>query len=167
MKFRSTDEMNEFSFENSIIEELQIQDGLITFTFNGATVKAKNSQNARFQDMYWGTIVLQLKGARIARLVKEGMKYYDADGNLQKEVPDEDVPAPAEPEVLRRLGKGTVFTTVEDEVEEGYAYEFGIDVPQTDDEEEVDTFWLCVLFEQSVATWDRYCSPAEEEKGTL
>lgn len=161
MKFRSTDEMHEFSFDDSVIQELQIQEGRIVFTFNGALVRAKNSQNARFQDMYCNTIVLQLEGAAVARLVKEGMKYYDADGNLQKEIPDEDVPAPAQPEILRRLGKGTVFTAVEDKMEEGYAYEFGIDVPRMEDGEEVDTYWLCIRFRHSVAMWDRYASPAE------
>ena len=35
------------------------------------------------------------------------------------------------------------------------------DVPQEEDEEEVDTYWFCVVFEKSEASWDRYCSPAE------
>ena len=39
--------------------------------------------------------------------------------------------------------------------------EFGIDVPQEEDEEEVDTYWFCVVFEKSEASWDRYCSPTE------
>ena len=112
--------------------------------------------------MYCGEIALQLKNAEVARLVKEGMKYYDADGNLQSEIPDEDVPAPAQAAVLKRLAKGTVFTVVHDDVKEGYAAEFGIDVPKEDDAEEIDTFWLCVTYEKSVAGWDRYCNPAEE-----
>ena len=53
-----------------------------------------------------------------------------------------------------------MFTTVIDSVESGYACEFGIDVPKEEDEEDVDTFWLCVLFDRSVAEWDRYMGPA-------
>ena len=160
MKFRSVNEIEELSFDNAAILKFLLSDGTMEFTFSGALVRAGNSQNSRFQDMYCGETELRLENARIARLVKEGMKYYDADGNLQREVPDEDVPAPAVDGVLKRIGKGTVFTTVIDSAESGYACEFGIDVPREDDEEDVDTFWLCVLFDRSVAEWDRYQGPA-------
>lgn len=161
MKFQVKDEMDTFSFEDAVIEKLEVKENEIIFGFNGALVKENNSQNARFQDMYCGAMELTLEGAKIARFVKEGMKYYDADGNLLNEIPNEDVPAPAQPAILERLAKGTVFTTVKDEVETGYAYEFGIDVPCTDDEEEVDTFWLCITFSHAIAGWERYCSPVE------
>lgn len=95
------------------------------------------------------------------RLVKEGMKYYDADGNLQREIPDEDVPEPAVESVVSRFEKGTVFTVVLGEIDGRKSAEFGIDVPQEEDEEEVDTYWFCVVFEKSEASWDRYCSPTE------
>ena len=93
MKFKCVNEMEQLSFDDSEVLEFKIENKRMLFSFNGATIKAKNSQNGRFQDMYCGEIVLQLENAEIARLVKEGMKYYDADGNLQSEIPDEDVPA--------------------------------------------------------------------------
>lgn len=161
MKFCAKDELGEFSFDDSGIEDFRIQDSCIEFTLNGAVVKARNSQNARFEDMYCGTIVLRLEDAQIVRLVKEGYRYYDAAGELKEEVPNEDVPAPAQAGVLQRIKRGIVFTIHEDEVEEGYAYEFGIDVPKPDDEEETDTFWLCIVFRHSVAAWDRFCSPVD------
>ena len=111
--------------------------------------------------MYCGEITLTLLQAQMKRLVKEGMKYYDADGNLQREIPDEDVPEPAVESVVSRFEKGTVFTVVLDEIDGRKSAEFGIDVPQEEDEEEVDTYWFCVVFEKSEASWDRYCSPAE------
>lgn len=162
MKFRCRNELNQLCFDDSEIMELKYEGSILEFRFRGAAVKAENSQNTRYQDMYCGEIILQLKNAVIARLVKEGLKYYDADGKLQREVPDEDVPAPAQTAVLKRLAKGRVFTTVEDEVPEGYAFEFGIDVCSREDEEEVDTFWLCVTFDESEAGWERYCGPVEE-----
>lgn len=161
MKFESVDELRQFSFDDSEIRGLKLQDGQAELTLGGAMVRAGNSQNARYQDMYCGEMVLRFENARIARLMKEGMKYYDADGNLQKEIPDEDVPAPAQPAVLRRLAAGKIFTMVEDGVDNGYACEFGIDVPQEQDEEREDTFWLCFYFDHVIAMWDRYCSPAE------
>ena len=162
MKFKCVNEMEQLSFDDAQIKELEIAQTLIQFTFNGATIKAGNSQNGRFEDMYCGEIILQLKNAEIARLMKEGLKYYDADGNLQKEIPDEDVPSPAQQTVLNRLASGTVFTVVTDAVENGYAYEFGIDVAREDDEEETDTFWLCRRCDETKAMWERYCNPVEE-----
>lgn len=163
MRFQAVDEMKQFSFDDSGILELNIREGQAEFMLDGAIVKAKNSQNSRYQDMCCGEITLLLENVKIARLMKEGMKYYDADGNMIREIPDEDVPAPAQPAVLRRLSGGRIFTVVEDEVDSGFAYEFGIDVPQEQDEEEVDTFWLCLFFEHATAMWDRYCSPSDGE----
>ena len=162
MKFKCVNEMEQLSFDDSEVLEFKIENKRMLFSFNGATIKAKNSQNGRFQDMYCGEIVLQLQNADIARLMKEGMKYYDANGNLQKEIPDEDISVLAQPSVLKRLSKGKIFTVVTDTVTSGYAYEFGIDVPQENDEEEIDTFWLCVTCDETIAMWDRYCSPADE-----
>ena len=148
MKFRCVDEFEQLSFDDSPIVSFQMSEDEVTFTFGGATIKAGNSQNGRFQDMYCGEITLTLLQAQMKRLVKEGMKYYDADGNLQREISDEDVPEP-------------VFTVVLGEIDGRKSAEFGIDVPQEEDEEEVDTYWFCVVFEKSEASWDRYCSPAE------
>lgn len=161
MKFKCINEMEHLSFDDSQISEFKIDNEKIQFTFNGATIKAKNSQNGRYEDMYCGELILQLQNAEIDRMVKEGLKYYDADGKLVKEIPDEDVPIPAQAAALLRIGSGKVFTVVPAEVEKGYGYEFGIDVPQEQDEEEVDTFWLCIICDGTLAMWDRYCSPAD------
>ncbi len=161
MKFQSINEMEQMSFDEAKINELKIESGKIQFTLEGAIIKAKNSQNGRFEDMYCGEIVLQLKNAEVVRIVKEGMKYYDANGELLKEIPNEDVPESARKMIFQKLASGTIFTLVKAEVSDGYGYEFGIDVPKDEDKEEVDTYWLCVTFERSVAAWDRYCSPVE------
>lgn len=162
MKFKCINEMEQLSFDDSQVLAFKVEDQRMEFTFSGAMIKAGNSQNGRYQDMYCGEIILQLKNAEIARFVKEGLKYYDADGNLLKEIADEDVPAPARSAVITRFTEGKVFTVVTDSMESGYAYEFGIDVPREDDEEEEDTFWLCVTCDETIAMWDRYCSPADE-----
>lgn len=162
MKFKCINEMDQLSFDNSELLDFKIEEKTIAFTFNGATVKAKNSQNGRFQDMFCGEIILQMKNAEIARLVKEGMKYYNADGELLKEIPDTDIPVLERPKLLQRLSKGKVFTVVTDSVTSGYAYEFGIDLPREEDEEEVDTFWLCITCDETQAMWERYSGPAEE-----
>ena len=162
MKFQCVNELDQLSFDDAGIGSFHVEEKKIEFTFQGALVKAKNSQNARYQDMYCGEIVLQLENAEIARRVEGGGEGGGGGGEGGGGVADEDVPAPAQAAVLKRLAKGTVFTVVHDDVKEGYAAEFGIDVPKEDDAEEIDTFWLCVTYEKSVAGWDRYCSPAEE-----
>ena len=64
----------------------------------------------------WGNNAYAFAGADETS-VKEGMKYYDADGNLQREIPDEDVPEPAVESVVSRFEKGTVFTVVPGEID--------------------------------------------------
>ncbi len=162
MKFRCENEMDQISFEDSQICELAVRGDTVEFAFDGARILAGNSRNGRFEDMYCGAIRLQLQGAKIERIVKEGFKRYDANGALQQEVADRDVPVMEQPGVLERCAKGRVFTVVSSPVESGYGYEFGIDVQTPEDEEETDTFWLCIICQTTVAQWERYCNPAEE-----
>lgn len=162
MKFSCKNEMENLSFDDSPIKELKIEEKKIEFVFDSAVIKADNSQNGRFQDMFCGEIVLQLQNAQIMRVMKEGMRYYDANGVLKNSIPDEDIPAPGQQAILKRLAKGTVFTVVSAEMKKGYGYEFGIDVCREEDEEESDTFWLCVTCDKTVTMWERYCSPVEE-----
>lgn len=162
MKFQCINEMEQICFDDSRILSFSFREGRMEFTLNGAVIKAGNSQNARYQEMGCGEILLRLENVTIGRLMKEGLKYYDANGTLLREIPDEDVPAPAQGAVLNRLAQGTVFTVVQDTAEKGFACEFGIDVPRQEDEEEIDTYWLCVLFEKSIASWERYQGPLNE-----
>lgn len=161
MKFQVKDEMNTVSFDDSAVEDLKVEGDTIVFSFGGAVIKAKNSQNTRYQDMYCGAIELRLLEAAIVRLVKEGYKYYDANGNLQEEVPDEDVPKSSWQDALERCGGGRVFTLVEDETDTGFAYEFGVDVPNQKDEDKTDTYWLCIRFGHAILMWDRFCGPVD------
>ena len=77
MKFRCVDEFEQLSFDDSPIVSFQMSEDEVTFTFGGATVKAGNSQNGRFQDMYCGEITLTLLQAQMKRLVKEGMMLME------------------------------------------------------------------------------------------
>ena len=33
---------------------------------------------------------------------------------------------------------------------------------KSDTPEEVDTYWLCMVYEKEEAGWERYCSPVDE-----
>ncbi len=158
MKFKTAGELQNFSFDDAVIRELTVDEGQITFLFEGAIVKAGNSQNTRMQDMYCGEICLQLQNAHILKIIKEGYKYYDANDQLQEEVPNEEVPAPAQASVLERCGSGTLFTIVREQDDDA-VYGFGIDVPQKEDEDEIDTYWLCLKFQQDQEQWDRFQTP--------
>ena len=49
MKFKCINEMEQICFDDSEISEFRLQERQMEFTFNGATIKAGNSQNARDQ----------------------------------------------------------------------------------------------------------------------
>ena len=95
MKFHCKNELSLLSFDEAVVKEFKIEKDTIQMQFSGGVVKADNSQNGRFQDMFCGEITLWLHQAKLVKIVKEGMKYYDANGVLQEEIPNEDVPVPA------------------------------------------------------------------------
>lgn len=130
MKFHCKNELSLLSFDEAVVKEFKIEKDTIQMQFSGGVVKADNSQNGRFQDMFCGEITLWLHQAKLVKIVKEGMKYYDANGVLQEEIPNEDVPVPAQDAVLARVAGGTVFTTVEAQVSQGKGLELGIDIPR-------------------------------------
>lgn len=130
MKFHCKNELSLLSFDEAVVKEFKIEKDTIQMQFSGGVVKADNSQNGRFQDMFCGEITLWLHQAKLVKIVKEGMKYYDANGVLQEEIPNEDVPVPAQDAVLARVAGGTVFTTVEAQVSQGKGLELGIDTPR-------------------------------------
>ena len=77
--------MEQLSFDDSEVLEFKIENKRMLFSFNGATIKAKNSQNGRFQDMYCGEIVLQLQNDDIVlegwlteahRILRDGGAIY-------------------------------------------------------------------------------------------
>ena len=84
MKFHCKNELSLLSFDEAVVKEFKIEKDTIQMQFSGGVVKADNSQNGRFQDMFCGEITLWLHQAKLVKIVKEGMKYYDADGNVQR-----------------------------------------------------------------------------------
>lgn len=74
MKFHCKNELSLLSFDEAVVKEFKIEKDTIQMQFSGGVVKADNSQNGRFQDMFCGEITLWLHQAKLVKIVKEGMK---------------------------------------------------------------------------------------------
>lgn len=89
MKFETTNETKNFSFEDCTITNLKINDQTITFEVEALIVLPNNSQNTNYTESYAGTTVIRMTNAKILTGKKDGVKYYDANDVLLSETPDE------------------------------------------------------------------------------
>lgn len=90
--FKCSNETEHFSYEDCVLSRIvKTEDGYI-FEVEALIVKANNSQNSNFTDSYAGTTEIRFDKALITDIIKVGLKYFDADGKLIKEIPDESMP---------------------------------------------------------------------------
>lgn len=89
MKFETTNELNNFSFEDCVISKMKIDEKSITFEVESLIVLPNNSQNANYTESYAGTTNIRITNTCIVSGKKDGVKYYDANDVLVSEVPDE------------------------------------------------------------------------------
>ncbi|MBR5993231.1 MAG: hypothetical protein IK018_05460 [Lachnospiraceae bacterium] len=149
--FKSIDETDKFSYEDCVLTGIEkAEDGLI-MDVEALIVRENNSQNTNFTESYAGPTAIKFVDGKITDIVKAGFKYYDADGRLIKEVPDEPVVKPQWESLIKTfdgnylpaLDKGDGRYTVEIEMSE-------------DDGTQGNSYLLNIEASGVVITWDRY-----------
>ena len=149
--FKSIDETDKFSYEDCVLTGIEkAEDGLV-FDVEALIVRENNSQNTNFTESYAGPTAIKFVGGKISNIVKVGFKYYDADGRLIKEVPDEPVSEleweslikTFDGNYLPALDKGDGVYTVEIEMSE-------------DDGTQGNSYLLTMEASSVIITWDKY-----------
>ena len=149
--FKSIDETDKFSYEDCVLTGIEkAEDGLI-MDVEALIVRENNSQNTNFTESYAGPTAIKFVDGKITDIVKVGFKYYDADGRLIKEVPDEPVVKPQWESLIKTfdgnylpaLDKGDGRYTVEIEMSE-------------DDGTQGNSYLLTIEASGVVITWDKY-----------
>ncbi len=165
MKFHSVNEPEHFSFRDAQVFLFEERDHRILLEVEALIVKGTNSQNTRFYDSYADTVQINLTEGKIISAVKEGFRYYNADGVLQREVPDE----PLSEEQIGKLLKscsGAYLFAVErkPDTEEG-KMRFSLGLEFGDDSEGAltmeDSFWIEVTCSSFEADWEHYRNRVE------
>lgn len=160
MKFKVVDQLDKFGFRDAELSAFDIHDGSLRMVMGGAVSRYNNPCNERYQDWYIAEAYVRFEQVQIQQCYKEGMKYYDADNVLQKEIPDMPIGAEDYESIWKLLKDGTVFVLVEKEMEqERYCVEAAIDV---ETEDVSDTYWITFTYERVIIEWDRYANKVME-----
>ncbi|MDO4942097.1 MAG: hypothetical protein Q4E73_04545 [Lachnospiraceae bacterium] len=164
MGFESINEIDQFSFDDCVIKKFEVQEGQLYLELEALIVKARNSQNTNFTESYAGPTTVRLKEGSILSGIKEGYKYYDANGTLLEETPDRKL-TDEELQVLPKQCEDVyLFSMEKDKEEDGkFTYYMEIEFPSEDEYDNAitDTFELKVEFEKAVFSWEFYMNRVE------
>lgn len=165
MKFHSVNELENFSFRDAVVALFEEREQRILLEVEALIVKGTNSQNSRFYDSYADTTQINLVDGQIVSAVKEGFRYYNADGVLQSEIPDEPLSRDQIRELLTSCRGAFLFAmdrkadTPEGLQHYSVGIEFGDDSDGTLTME--DSFWLEVTCSAAEVDWERYMNRVE------
>ena len=149
--FKSVDETDRFSYEDCVLTGInKAEDGLV-FDVEALIVKENNSQNSNFTESYAGPTSVKFVGGKLLNMVKVGFKYYDADGRLIREVPDEPVSG-LEWESLIKTFDGNYLPSLE---KGDGTYTVEIEMSE-EDGTQGNSFLLTIEASSVIITWERY-----------
>lgn len=147
MKYRTTNELEHFDFEEAVVSRIEAANGRVKIVLDNVTILPENSCNRDIRKMRTHDFCLTLQEGKVSRLVEEGYKVYDADGNLTQTFEDRDLPEEQVAQGLEELAGLPVYRIAK----EGTLYSMIVDG-------EDHSFRLEVEAEQDFGEWDRFLS---------
>lgn len=155
MKFESVNELEKFSFEDCVITGLEERPERFILNLEALIVLPENSQNTNFTKSYAGDAVLSLVNWQLVSAVREGFRYYDSDGKLLSETPDEPLDQEALKALWARLPGAYLFSVKR---QESGAWSFRAEFPpeETYDTLPSESYELVFSFETARVEWDYY-----------
>jgi len=151
MAFISKNEIEQFSFQDSVCTEFRYDGSTIRLMIEALIIRSGNSQNSNYTDSYASETTCSMEEAEILEIVKEGYKKYDANESLLEEVPDEAV-AKEDYAGLYKAFQGAYLAEVT-KVEEGYrlVFELADEIGAVGDSYEVK-----VAAKEIIFSWEKY-----------
>ena len=157
MKFKSVNELENFSFDDCQVINFQISEEQIKLEVEALIVKPNNTQNTNFTESYADITEIRLIGAKIISAVKEGYKYFTADDELITEVLDEPLSKQSIRELTQKCSGAYLFSVERQYSDEGFKYLFSIEFSDEEEYNAVsDSYRFEIEFEKSIVEWDRY-----------
>lgn len=151
MKYMTTNEFDNFEFQEAHISDIQVTDGRFFMLLANVKILESNSCNRDIRKMRTNELFLKITNGSITSFVEEGYKLYDANGKLTKEIEDREVRKEEFKEVTDEFIDGTVYEIEKTEAEGGSVqYRFVIDALNDR------TYSMVVTGEGDVEEWDRF-----------
>lgn len=151
MRFQTINGLHLFNFEEVTIKEIDGRKDAITVVMDALIAKGHNPNNEEFVDRFVDVANVRFTNGSVKEIVKEGFKYYDADGKLLEEEADKPVPMPEYESLLKQCKEVYLFDIIALKEEEGaYEYQLGIDLNESD------TYWVTIQCSETVVEWERF-----------
>lgn len=152
MKYKTTDEWQNFSFTEAYIADIQATNGFFHMELDNVTILPENSCNRDIRKMRTNGLLLKLEDFAITSLVEEGYKVFDANGNPMKQVEDVVIAEKEYFSVVKELVEGVIFSLEKEE----NTYIFSIDAANER------TYTLEVRASHDVEEWERFLNLTSE-----
>ncbi len=157
MGFKSINEIEQFNFDDCVVTEFVNTGNELRLTLEALIVKSRNSQNTNFTESYADTVTVVLKNAKILSGVKDGLKYYNADGILLNEIPDSDMSVKEIKDLLVSCSGAYLYAMdKEGEADGTFNYCIGMEFIDKEDNTIADSYRLHVSHTEAVFKWERY-----------
>ena len=158
--YRSVDEIDRLDFKDCSITDAHLDEDGIRLGLEALIIRANNSQNENYTDSYAGETRMKLEHGRIEEIVREGYRYYNADNELIREVPDEKIGADGI-EDLPALFIGSYLAGME-VITPGRCQLFVETVSEEDHMTAADSYRIQISYDRAVFTWDRYLNRVQQ-----
>ena len=152
MKYKTTDELQHFSFRESYIGDIQVTNGFFHMEIDNVIILPDNSCNRDIRKMRTNGLMLKLEDFAITSLIEEGYKVFDANGNPMKAVEDVVIEEKDYVSVIKDLTEGVIYSLEKKED----TYIFSVDAVNER------TYELKVTASHDVEEWDRFLNCEEE-----
>lgn len=152
MKYKTTDEWQNFSFSEAYIADIQATNGFFHMELDNVTILPENSCNRDIRKMRTNGLLLKLEDFAITSMVEEGYKVFDANGNPMKQVEDVVIAEKEYFSVMKEFVEGIIFSLEKKE----NTYIFSIDAANER------TYTLEVRASHDTEEWDRFLNLTSE-----
>ena len=150
MGFFTENEVETFDFGEAHIGELRFGLGPFYMLLDNMKILEKNSCNRDVRTMRTNGLMFRIIDPQIVAVTEEGCKIYNADGVLQREVPDR----PVEPEEYAKLCKQLEDAVIYELKKEDNIYRISIDA-------EEHGYTLEIAGSGDSEEWERFMNLAE------
>lgn len=151
MAYRTVNEIEHFDFSNGQIFQISYFSGQMIFQLGYVTILGSNSCNRDIRDMGTNELTLKIQKVSQVKVILEGYKLYDADGNLKSSCQDEVIPEDRYKEVFQELENSVIY---ELDYKEG-KYCFYIDTEER-------TYTIEVEGQDNIQEWERFMNKNPE-----
>lgn len=152
MKYTTTNEFEQFEFEEAHISDIQIVEGRFYMLLDNVKILPDNSCNRDIRKMRANELFLKVTNGSMVSLIEEGYKLYDANGKFTREIEDREVSAEEYKVITDAFIDGMVYEIEKSVTEKNgqVQYRFVIDAANER------TYTMIVLGDGDLEEWDRF-----------